>query len=164
MKHSMKKSYLLGLGLLLLFNTKVQAQDQVINDIIKEARENSQLKAIGHELMDGIGPRLVGSPQMQQAHDWAVEKYKGWGIEARNEKWGEWRGWERGITHIDMTAPWTKSLAGTQLAWSPASPKGGAAGEVVIIPMLADAAAFEKWLPSVKGKYVMISSSNHRSP
>jgi len=158
MKYSMKKSYLLGLGLLLLFNTKVQAQDQVINDIIKEARENSQLKAIGHELMDGIGPRLVGSPQMQQAHDWAVEKYKGWGIEARNEKWGEWRGWERGITHIDMTAPWTRSLAGTQLAWSPSSPKGGAAGEVIIIPMLEDAAAFKKWLPLVKGKYVMISA------
>jgi hypothetical protein len=154
----MKKRYLLGLGLLLLFNTKVQAQDQVINDIIKEARENSQLKAIGHELMDGIGPRLVGSPQMQQAHDWAVEKYKGWGIEARNEKWGEWRGWERGITHIDMVAPWTRSLAGTQLAWSPSSPKGGAAGEVVMIPMLEDAAAFKKWLPSVKGKYVMISA------
>jgi hypothetical protein len=154
----MKKSYLFGLSLLLLFNTKVQAQDQVINDIIKEARENSQLKVIGHELMDGIGPRLVGSPQMQQAHDWAVEKYKGWGIEARNEKWGEWRGWERGITHIDMVAPWTRSLAGTQLAWSPSSPKGGAAGEVVIIPMLEDAAAFEKWLPSVKGKYVMIST------
>jgi hypothetical protein len=154
----MKKSYLFGLGMLLLFNTKVQAQDQVINDIIKEARENSQLKVIGHELMDGIGPRLVGSPQMQQAHDWAVEKYKGWGIEARNEKWGEWRGWERGITHIDMVAPWTRSLAGTQLAWSPSSPKGGAAGEVVIIPMLEDAAAFEKWLPSVKGKYVMIST------
>jgi carboxypeptidase Q len=154
----MKKSYLLGLGLVLLFNTKVQAQDQVINDIIKEARENSQLKAIGHELMDGIGPRLVGSPQMQQAHDWAVEKYKGWGIEARNEKWGEWRGWERGITHIDMTAPWTRSLAGTQLAWSPSSPKGGAAGEVIIIPMLEDAEAFKKWLPLVKGKYVMISA------
>jgi hypothetical protein len=154
----MKKSYLFGLSLLLLFNSNVQAQDQVINDIIKEARENSQLKVIGHELMDGIGPRLVGSPQMQQAHDWAVEKYKGWGIEARNEKWGEWRGWERGITHIDMVAPWTRSLAGTQLAWSPSSPKGGAAGEVVIIPMLEDAAAFKKWLPSVKGKYVMIST------
>jgi hypothetical protein len=154
----MKKSYLLGMGLLLLFSAKVQAQDQVINDIIKEARKNSELKAIGHELMDGIGPRLVGSPQMQQAHDWAVEKYKGWGIEARNEKWGEWRGWERGITHIDMTSPWTKSLAGTQLAWSPSSPKGGAAGEAVIIPMMVDAAAFQKWLPSVKGKYVMIST------
>lgn len=155
----MKKRYLLGLGLLVLFNTKVQAQqDQVINDIIKEARENSQLQVIGHELMDGIGPRLVGSPQMQQANDWAVAKYKSWGIEARNEKWGEWRGWERGITHIDMVAPWTRSLAGTQLAWSPSSPKGGASGEVVTIPDLADAAAFEKWLPTVKGKYVMISA------
>ncbi|MDZ7649784.1 MAG: hypothetical protein U5K54_23075 [Cytophagales bacterium] len=74
---------------------------------------------MAHELMDGIGPRLVGSPEMQQANEWAVAKYTGWGIPARNEKWGEWRGWERGISHIDMVAPWVKSLEGTQLAWSP---------------------------------------------
>lgn len=154
----MKKRYLLGVGLMLLLGSNVQAQDEVIDKIIKEETENSQLKQIGHELMDGIGPRLVGTPQMQKAHDWAVAKYKGWGIEARNEKWGEWRGWERGITHIDMVAPWTRTLAGTQLAWSPSSPQGGAKGEVVVIPDLADAAAFDKWLPSVKGKYVMISA------
>ncbi len=153
----MKKQYLLGLGLLLLFASKVHAQNEVIDKIIKEATENSQLQTLGHELMDGIGPRLVGSPQMLEAHEWAVEQYKSWGIEARNEKWGEWRGWERGITHIDMVAPWTRSLAGIQLAWSPSSPKGGARGEVVILPELADSVAFQKWLPSVKGKYVMIS-------
>src|SRR5690606_7737145 len=78
-----------------------QKKDPVIEAIIKEATENSQLEKIAHELMDGIGPRLVGTPKMQQAHEWAVAKYKDWGIEARNEKWGEWRGWERGITHID---------------------------------------------------------------
>lgn len=154
----MKKHYILGLGLMLLLGTKVQAQNEVIDKIIKEANENSQLKKLGHELMDGIGPRLVGSPQMLEAHDWAVEQYKTWGIDARNEKWGEWRGWERGITHIDMVAPWTRSLAGTQLAWSPASPQGGAKGEVIILPDLADSIAFQKWLPSVKGKYVMISA------
>lgn len=154
----MKKRYLVGMGLMLLFGSNLQAQDAVIEKIIKEETENSQLKQIGHELMDGIGPRLVGSPQMKKAHDWAVEKYKGWGIEARNEQWGEWRGWERGITHIDMVAPWTKSLAGQQLAWSPASPTGGAQGEVVVIPDLADSVAFATWLPSVKGKYVMISA------
>ncbi|MEB2784490.1 M20/M25/M40 family metallo-hydrolase [Algoriphagus persicinus] len=154
----MKKRYLLGMGLLLLLGSNVQAQDEVIDKIIKEETENSQLKQIGHELMDGIGPRLVGSPQMQKAHDWALAKYKGWGIEARNEQWGEWRGWERGITHIDMVAPWTRSLAGTQLAWSPSSPQGGAQGEVVVIPDLVDSSAFAKWLPSVKGKYVMISA------
>jgi carboxypeptidase Q len=105
-----------------------------VDAIIKEATTNSQLEKTGHELMDGVGPRLVGSPQMQQAHDWAVEKYKSWGIPARNEKWGEWRGWERGITHIDMVSPWTKSLAGTQLAWSPNTKGKTVTGDVVIIP------------------------------
>jgi len=154
----MKKRYLLSMGLMLLLGGNVQAQDEVINKIIQEETENSQLKQIGHELMDVIGPRLVGSPQMEKAHDWAVEKYASWGIEARNEQWGEWRGWERGITHIDMVAPWTKSLAGQQLAWSPASPQDGAQGEVIVLPDLSDSVAFTKWLPSVKGKYVMISA------
>jgi carboxypeptidase Q len=132
-------------------------KDPVIEAIIKEATENSQLEKLGHELMDGIGPRLVGSPKMQQAHDWAVEKYKGWGITARNERWGEWRGWDRGITHMDMVAPWVKSLQGTQLAWSPSTNGKTVTGEAVIIPDVTDSLAFQKWLPSVKGKFVMIS-------
>jgi carboxypeptidase Q len=131
--------------------------DPVVEAIIKEATENSQLKTLGHELMDGIGPRLVGSPKMQQANEWAVKKYEGWGIAARNEKWGEWRGWDRGITHIDMVAPWTKSLQGTQLAWSPGTNNKTITGDVVIVPDVADSIAFQKWLPSVKGKFVMIS-------
>ncbi|MCR6720677.1 MAG: M28 family peptidase [Chitinophagaceae bacterium] len=129
----------------------------VVSAIVKEATENSQLEILGHELMDGIGPRLVGTPKMQQAHDWAVAKYKSWGIEARNEKWGEWRAWERGITHIDMVQPWTKTLSGTQLAWSPGTNGKTVTGETVIIPDLADSAAFQAWLPTVKGKFVLIS-------
>lgn len=132
-------------------------KDEIVDAIVKEATENSQLEKLGHELMDGIGPRLVGSPKMQQAHDWAVAKYKSWDITARNEKWGEWRGWERGITHIDMISPWIKSLAGTQLAWSPGTNGKTVTGDVVILPDHADSLAFQKWLPSVKGKFVMIS-------
>lgn len=153
----MKKRYLFGMSLLLLFGMKAQAQDQVIEKIIAEETENSQLKELAHDLLDGIGPRLVGTPQMQEAHDWAVEKYASWGIPAENQQWGEWRGWDRGITHIDMMEPWVRSLSGMQLAWSPASPKGGATGEVVTLPEVADEAAFKAWLPNVKGKYVMIS-------
>jgi hypothetical protein len=154
----MKKQILIGLGLLFLLAPRVNAQQEVIDKIILEANQNSQLKSLGHELLDGIGPRLVGSPQMTQAHDWVAAQYKSWGIDARNEKWGEWRGWERGITHIDMVAPWTRSLSATQLAWSPASPAGGAIGEVIILADLADSIAFQKWLPAVKGKYVLVSA------
>jgi carboxypeptidase Q len=132
-------------------------KDPIVEAIIKEATTNSQLEKLGHELMDGVGPRLVGSPKMQQAHDWAVAKYTSWNIPARNEKWGEWRGWERGVTHIDMISPWIKSLAGTQLAWSPSTKGKTVSGDVVILPEFADSIAFQKWLPSVKGKFVMIS-------
>jgi len=154
----MNKLYRYGLGLLLLVSVKVQAQNQVIDAIIKEANENSKLEVLAHELLDGIGPRLVGTPQMQQAHDWTVKQYEAWGIQAKNEKWGEWRGWDRGTTHIDMVEPWVRTLAGTQLSWSPASPAGGLTAEVIVLPDLADSVAFQKWLPSVKGKYVMISA------
>src|SRR5260370_15146878 len=96
-----------------------QVQEPVVDAIVKEANDNSQLEKLAHELFDGIGPRLVGTPQMEQANNWAVAKYTAWGIPAHNEKWGEWRGWERGVSHIDMVSPRVKSLEGTQLAWSP---------------------------------------------
>ncbi len=153
----MKRPFVLGLFFIFGLVSTINAQNAVVDKIIKESTDNSQLKKMAHELMDEIGPRLVGSPQMQQAHNWAVEKYKGWGIPARNEKWGEWRGWERGITHIDMVSPWVRSLSGTQLAWSPATPKGGVKAEAIILPEFTDSVAFQKWLPSVKGKLVLIS-------
>lgn len=154
----MNKSIKSLLVLLLVVSVAyAQVKDPVVEAIVKEATENSQLEKLAHELMDQIGPRLVGSPKMQQAHDWAVARYTEWGIAARNEKWGEWRGWERGITHIDMVAPWVKSLAGTQLAWSPGTKGKTVTGDVVILPDVADSLAFQKWLPTVKGKFVMIS-------
>ena len=135
-----------------------QKTDPVIEAMIKEANDNSQLEVLGHELTDLIGPRLVGTPQMQHANEWAVAKYNDWGISARNEKWGEWRGWERGITHIDMVYPRVQSLRGTQLAWNPSTSKEGITAELVVLPAtIKDDADFKKWLPSVKGKIVMIS-------
>lgn len=129
----------------------------IINSIVKEATENSQLEKLAHELMDGIGPRLVGTPQMKQAHDWAIRKYNDWGITARNEQWGEWRGWERGISHIDMVYPRVKSLEGMQLAWSPGTKGKTITAEMIILADVVDSMAFQQWLPSVKGKFVMIS-------
>lgn len=140
--------------------SQAQTKDQVIENILKEAKENSQLKKLAHELTDGIGPRLVGTPQMQQAHDWVVSRYKDWGISAKNEKWGEWRGWERGISHIDMVYPRVKSLEGTQLAWSPSTSGKTVSAETIILTDADSYESFQKWLPQVKGKFVMISVSH----
>ena len=138
--------------------TNAQDKNPVIENIIKEANENSQLENIGHELMDLVGPRLVGTPQMLNAHNWAIEKYKSWGIDAKKEKWGEWRGWERGITHIDMIEPRVQSLRGTQLAWNPSTSSEGVTAEVIVLPEnIKDSLSFQDWLPNVKGKLVLVS-------
>ncbi|WP_245975109.1 M20/M25/M40 family metallo-hydrolase [Deminuibacter soli] len=134
-----------------------QSKNPVIDNIVKEATDNSQLQKLAHELFDGIGPRLVGTPQMEKANQWAVAKYAAWGIEAHNEKWGEWRGWERGISHIDLVYPRVKSLEATQLAWSPGMGKNTVEATLVILPDVADSMAFQQWLPNVKGKFVMVS-------
>src|SRR5690625_1378009 len=153
----MKKNILSFFLFLFSLTFFAQTHNPVIEKIISEVYSNSQLEILDHELMDDIGPRLVGTPQMNMAHDWAVEKYKYWGIEAENQQWGEWRGWERGITHIDMVHPRIQTLAGTQLAWSPSTPKKGITAEVIILPQIADSLSFQKWLPEVKGKFVMIA-------
>src|SRR5690606_18770719 len=134
-----------------------QSYTPIVEQIVKEAYDNSQLEILAHELLDDIGPRLVGTPQMQKAHDWAVEKYKSWGIMAKNEQWGEWKGWERGITHIDMISPRIQTLEGTQLAWSPSTGKKPIVADCVILPEVKDSLDFQRWLPSVKGKFVLVA-------
>ena len=134
-----------------------QTQEEIVEQIVIEATENSQLENLAHHLLDVIGPRLVGTPQMQHAHDWAVETFEGWDIPARNEQFGEWRGWERGITHVDMISPRVVTLEAMQLAWSPSTPEGGVEAGLVIIPDVANEAEFNAWLPNAEGKFVMIS-------
>lgn len=143
----------------LCLGLQFNAQDKtaVINAIVEEAYQHSQLEPLAHQLLDVVGPRLVGTPQMQQAHDWVVNTYAQWGISANNEKWGVWKGWERGITHIDLIAPRVQTLKGIQLAWSPSTPKGGIAAEVVAIPTVSDSLAFSAWLKTIKGKAVLTS-------
>ncbi len=141
----------------LAVSVQAQTQDQMVKNIMNETYQNSQLETLAYELMDGIGPRLVGSPKMQQAHDWAVQRFQNWGISAQNEKWGEWKAWERGTSSVEMVQPYTKSIEGMQLAWSPSTPSRGITADVVMLPMFTSKEDFQKWLPSVKGKLVMVS-------
>lgn len=156
LNQALKYSFI-GIALISSSLTMAQSQDPIVDAIIKEGTSNSQLKTYAFELLDGIGPRLVGTPQMMQAHNWVKDTYQKMGLEARNEAYGTWKAWERGTSQITMTAPRLKSLEGTQLAWSPATKKNGVEGEVVVLVDAQSKADFEAWLPTVKGKYVMIS-------
>ncbi|MAT79134.1 MAG: peptidase M28, partial [Flavobacteriales bacterium] len=154
----MKKLFFIAF-LAFFSNLKAQNQNNIVEDIINEVNNNSQLENLAHELFDVIGPRLVGTPQMKNAHDWAVNKYTDWGIKSYNHQWGIWRGWERGITHIDMLEPRLRTLNGRQLAWSPSTSKKGITAEVTKVPEINSKEDFEQWLKTIKGKFVMVSQN-----
>lgn len=137
--------------------TTVKPVDPIVEQIVKEATNNSELETLAFELLDVVGPRLVGTPQMTNANEWALKTFQRWGISAKNQQFGEWHGWERGISHIDMTHPRQKTLAGTQLAWSPTTKGKAIEAEVIALPDFKDSLSFRSWLPQVKGKYVMVS-------
>ncbi|WCM42072.1 M28 family peptidase [Flavobacterium sp. CBA20B-1] len=133
-----------------------QNKQSIYKEISNEVAENHQLEQLAFELLDVIGPRLVGSPEMEQAHNWVVNTYKKWNIEAENVPYGEWKSWQRGTTEITMTAPRVKSIEGIQLAWN-ATTKKPVEAEVVAMPIFPSKLDFEKWAHSVKGKIVLIA-------
>lgn len=156
MKHRGMKSLALALLLLSAPTIFAQNKDAMVSSIVQEANANSQLEKYAFELVDMIGPRLVGSPQMQQAHDWVVKNYNALGAQARNEPYGEWRSWERGTSQVTMTYPRIKSLEGTQLAFSPMTKEKGIEAEVVAMPLFSSQSDFQSWLKTIKGKIVLI--------
>jgi hypothetical protein len=147
---------LLALGPVASRAQTLAVDDAVLSAIWREGMDDSQAERIAQALMDSVGPRLTGSPGHQAGNEWAVAVYRDWGIEARNEPYGTWRGWRRGITHVDLVAPRLRTLEATMLAWSPGS-TGLVEGPVVLLPELADSAAFAAWLPRVQGAFVAVS-------
>lgn len=132
--------------------------DPVIRQMWTEGMERSQVWPLLQVLTDSIGPRLTGSPNIRSANDWLVAMYRSWGVEARNETYGTWTNWRRGVSHIDLIAPRVRSLEGTMLAWSPGTPRGQpVTAETIIVPDLPNAEAFTAWLPNVRGKIVLMS-------
>src|SRR5690349_7084338 len=99
-------------------------ENPILRRIWALGMDSSHTESLAQTLFDSLGPRLTGSPGMEAAQDWAVRTYQAWGLEARKEQYGTWRGWRRGITHIDLLAPRVRSLEGTMLAWCPGTPKG----------------------------------------
>jgi len=131
--------------------------DSVIRRIWQEGMERSQVERLAQVLMDSIGPRLSGSPGFQAAGDWLVRTYEAWGVAARPERYGTWRGWRQGPAHVDLVAPRVQGLEARLLAWSPAT-AGTVEGDVVAPPETLGPGEAERWLAGVRGKWVLWSA------
>jgi hypothetical protein len=112
------------------------AQERVDLDMVTKIRlegfTNSKVMETASELMDRIGPRLTGSPQMKEANDWTKERLASWGLaNARLESWGPFgRGWTWEGCSVRMTSPSPAQLVAIPEAWTAGTSgpiRGGAA-------------------------------------
>ena len=125
-----------------------------VERIVATARaENRVMDHLDH-LSNRIGPRLTGSDGLQDACEWAVARFKSFGIEnARLERWGEFPvGFNRGPWSGRMVAPTGKPLTFNTNAWT-AGTKGPTRGPAVLAPETDEQlAAIQDKLP---GAYVL---------
>lgn len=132
------------------------SEDPVLQAIWNEGMNRSQVRALGQTLLDSIGPRLTGTPTSEHASAWVMSRYEDWGIETYTEEYGTWRGWDRGITHVDLISPRVRSLNGTMLAWSPGT-DGPVESEVLILPKMSNRSELDAFLPRVFERFVLVS-------
>jgi hypothetical protein len=134
------------------------SDDPVIKRIWTLGMDSSRTTDLAQALFDSLGPRLMGSPDIKRSQDWLVKTYKSWGIEARNEQYGTWRGWRRGYSHIDLVEPRQRSLEGVMVGFSPGTNKKDLTASTIILPRFGDSTEFVKWLPTARGKFVLASA------
>jgi carboxypeptidase Q len=132
--------------------------DPVLRKIWTLGMDSSQTYPLAQALLDSIGPRLTGTPQQAAAIDWTISKLTQWGISAQKVQYGTWKGWNRGHTHLDLVTPRVRTLEAMLMAWSPGTGGKNVEAEVVTLPAhIQSPSDFEAWLPSAKGKFVLIS-------
>jgi carboxypeptidase Q len=110
------------------------------------------------ELADGFGGRLSGSPAHNRAAEWAVAKFKSYGIAtAHLEPFTMPNGWQRGSAHATMLAPMNRPLHLESLGWTPSTKGGGVTGEVVILDDVS-VDNIKANAGKLKGKIVMLDT------
>ncbi len=86
--------------------------------IREEGLAHSHVMDFASALMDGIGPRLTGSPNLHRANEWTRDQLTAMGCtNAHLEDWGEFgMGWQQLNTWVRMTSPDTAVFIAPSLA------------------------------------------------
>jgi len=130
-----------------------------INHILDQGLAHSQVVATAQHLMDVIGPRLTGSPQMRQAEAWTQERLKAWGLKnVHKEGFPFGRGWSIVSSSVRMTTPRSLPLTAMPVAWTP--PTAGVVSAPVVVAPMRRERDFEAWRGKLAGKIVLVTLPN----
>ena len=129
-----------------------------------EGLAHSHVMEFASGLMDGIGPRLTGSPNLKRANEWTRDQFAAMGCSnAHLEDWGEFgMGWRQLNTWVRMSEPDTAVFIAQALPWS-ASSKGPVHGRAVWVNA-KDEKELEKYKGKLEGKIVLFGEMREAKP
>lgn len=128
--------------------------------IREEGQARSRIMRHASELVDGIGARLTGSPNLARAVAWAQERLREIGVDrVQIEDWGEFGlGWEQRRVWARMVTPDHAPLIVHAAPWSGATP-GPITGDVVAVS-LPDERAFDRVRGQLRGRIVLLGRAS----
>jgi Zn-dependent M28 family amino/carboxypeptidase len=127
--------------------------DKKITEQVKSDAE--QLKKDLTYLTTHIGPRLTGSPQMDQASRWTQEQFQALGLtNVHREPWTIASSWARGAASGRVTSPAAYDLTLATSGWSPGT-NGTVKGELVVLDAVKTE-DLEKYRGKLDGKIVLL--------
>jgi hypothetical protein len=146
----------LVLAALPLQGVRADATDAQIAEIVDEGLSHSQLMANASELMDGIGPRLTNSENFDEAAEWALAKFREYGLSGvRKESYPFGVNWNLDSWSAAMVEPRAVAMRSIPVAWSP--PTNGTVAAPVILAPMSKPEHFDAWRGKLAGKIVLIS-------
>ena len=132
------------------YRKAMEAADQKIAD---EVKAHSELVKNLEHLTTEIGPRLTGSPQMQAASQWTLQRFRDYGVDAHLETAQIAHAWTRGQDNAAIVSPIHRDVPIRSFGWSKATP--GAVTGVVKLVELKTLGDFDKYKGQLKGAMVL---------
>src|SRR5450432_3977216 len=153
---------------ILLFAAAAWSQEKVdletISRIRYEGFHNSKVMELATGLMDSIGERLTGSPNMKRANEWTRDQLTAMGLSnAHLESWGPFgRGWANQYVNARMTSPDIAPLLVYAKAWTPGT--NGVVTGKCIRANIEKKEDFEKYRGKLAGLIVIFGSDAEVKP
>ena len=120
-----------------------------------EATVRSQVYEHVWWLSEVFGPRVTGTPALAAASDWAMQKFRDWGLaDVHQERWAFGQGWTIEGFSATMITPQPAVLIGAPRNYSPSTP--GVVTSDVVHVRIASPGDFTRYAGTLRGKIVLM--------
>jgi hypothetical protein len=126
---------------------------EAVTAIRDQGFHHSHVMDLAWHFTEAIGPRLTGTPQSKEAHEWALEKLESWGLDAWLESYDFGRSWHLERSEVRMMAPYVQPLEALAEAWSVGT-DGPIQGRVVRASLESEE-DLEKWAGKLEGAILL---------